>query len=188
MNLYQQSGSSNWFAENYKWVWHLNLFSRTRVKSRIFLYLFSTPYHTHPKIVTSWFNNLLLHLKIARRVANNVGPNQIPQNVASDLGLCHLLRLVCPILSVKVEVSIALQPYRQWELGTTMSWATAHERQSPNEFSPFAAFNLPLKGAHLLLGEQREFFSWWSELGPNLLPSAQQSNTLSTGLRHLSYL
>ena len=32
VNLYQQSGSSNWLAENYKWAWPLDLFSMTRVK------------------------------------------------------------------------------------------------------------------------------------------------------------
>ena len=32
MNFYQKPGSSN-LAENWKWAWHLNLFSMTKVKT-----------------------------------------------------------------------------------------------------------------------------------------------------------
>ena len=36
MNLYQQPGLSNLIAENWKWAWHLNLFSMTRVNKKVF--------------------------------------------------------------------------------------------------------------------------------------------------------
>ena len=40
VNLYQQPDQVIWLAENYKWVWLLNLFSRTRVKRSLPLQIF----------------------------------------------------------------------------------------------------------------------------------------------------
>ena len=41
VNFYQKSGSSNLIGWNYKWAWHLNLFSKARVSISIFFYPWS---------------------------------------------------------------------------------------------------------------------------------------------------
>ena len=53
------------------------------------------PYYTCPKFWLSPFYYLLICLKTTGWVANSVDPDQMPQNVASDLGLHCLLSPVC---------------------------------------------------------------------------------------------
>ena len=109
-----------WLAEKKKWVWHLNLFSRTRVNCVQLYNVFFIPFLQH---FHSFFSNIyivcLLFLdehqntlelgfqlwKVAASCfyyiypkysdrqpwANSVDPDQMPQNVASDLSTQCLL-------------------------------------------------------------------------------------------------